>query len=41
MMGKTFLKLFHLSMTNAEIYMKHQENGNIDSEPSVQMKSAT
>lgn len=41
MMGKTFLKLFHLSMTNAEIYMKHQQNGNIDSEPSVQMKSAT
>lgn len=41
MMGKTFLKLFHLSMTNAEIYMKHKQNGNIDSEPSVQMKSAT
>lgn len=41
MMGKTFLKLFHLSMTNAEIYMKHQQNGNIDSDPSVQMKSAT
>lgn len=40
-MGKTFLKLFHLSMTNAEIYMKNQQNGNIDSEPSVQMKSAT
>lgn len=28
-------------MTNAEIYMKHKQNGNIDSEPSVQMKSAT
>lgn len=41
MMGKTFLKLFHLSMTNAEIYMKDQKNGNIDSDPSVQMKRAT
>lgn len=40
MMGKTFLKLFHLSMTNAEIYMKHQQNGNTDWS-SVQMKSAT
>lgn len=41
MMGKTFLKLFHLSMANAEIYMKHQQNGNTDSDAAVQMKSAT
>jgi len=41
MMEKTFLKLSHLSMTNAEIYMKHQQNGNIDSDVSVQMKITT
>lgn len=41
MMGKTFLKLFHLSMANAEIYVKHQQNGNTDSDAAVQMKSAT